>query len=302
MEQEELEKKRWGSHFPDEHYYFGEDEDRLPTFVKMLQGRGYYIGEDNHVRSPKGVIASKLLRNGYYMTSAQYDGKMYYFCEHRVIWVWLRGPIPQGLVVNHKDYNRANNAIDNLEIMTQAENVEYSRPNFRPPRGEKNGKAGLTNKQASAIKTIAALMGWGPNEISNLTGVKPYTVTRIVHGYRYPDAVVEEDIMAAYPTIVDFTRNKAIGPIEELKNYLLGLNGECGELTDLCKKILYHGKEYQPVDLMLELGDILYYLVAICNVIGVDVTEALLNNNAKLLARYHNGYSVKDSLNRIEDR
>ena len=107
--------------------------------------------------------------------------------------------------------------------------------------------------------------------------------------------------MEAYPVIVDFTRNKTISPLEELQNYLLGLNGEVGELTDICKKILYHGKVYDPTELMLELGDILYYLTALCNILGYDLTEIMMNNNAKLIARYNEGYSIQASINRIED-
>lgn len=290
-----------GSYFPDEVYNFGEDGDNLPLFVEMLKNRGYYIGTDNHIRSKKGTLASKLMKNGYYMTSAAYDGKTYYFMEHRVIWVWNNGAIPEGMVINHKDYNRANNDIANLELMTQKENTEYSRCNFNPPRGEKSGRAVLSNRQASAIKTVASVCGWSPTVIEKLTGVKAYNVTRIIKGNRYPDAIASENILEAYPTIVDFTRNKEISPIEELQNYLLGLNGECGELTDIFKKVLYHGKEYDPVDVMLEMGDILYYLTAICNILGIDLTETMLNNNAKLIARYKEGYSVKASINRIEE-
>lgn len=290
-----------GSYFPNEVYCFGKEEDKLPLFVEMLKSRGCYIGEDGHIRRAKGTLASKLMRNGYYLTSAQYDNKIYYFMEHRVVWVWNNGAIPEGFVVNHKDYNRANNYISNLELMTQKENLAYSKCHQNPPRGEKSGKAKLTNKEADAIKTLANVCGWSPKMIESLTGVKDYNVTRIVKGQRYPDAVSKNEILEVYPTLVNFTRNKEIGPLEELKNYLLGLNGECGELTDIVKKILYHGKEYDPVELMLEFGDILYYITAICNVLGIDITEMLLNNNAKLMARYKNGYSIEQSLNRVED-
>lgn len=290
-----------GSYFPNEVYCFGKEEDKLPLFVEMLKSRGCYIGEDGHIRRAKGTLASKLMRNGYYLTSAQYDNKIYYFMEHRVVWVWNNGAIPEGFVVNHKDYNRANNHISNLELMTQKENLAYSKCHQNPPRGEKSGKAKLTNKEADAIKTLANVCGWSPKMIESLTGVKNYNVTRIIKGQRYPDAVSKNEILEVYPTLVNFTRNKEIGPLEELKNYMLGLNGECGELTDIVKKILYHGKEYDPVELMLEFGDILYYITAICNVLGIDITEMLLNNNAKLMARYKNGYSIEQSLNRVED-
>ena len=289
-----------GSYFPNEVYNFDAEDDKLPLFVDMLKNRGYYIGSDNHIRSKKGTIASKLMRNGYYMTSAQYDNKVYYFMEHRVIWVWHNGAIPKGLVVNHKDYNKANNAITNLELMTQKENVEYSRCHQNPPRGERSGKASLTNKQAEAIKTLGSVCGWSPSKIEALTGVRDYNVTRIIKGQRYPDVISKDSILEVYPTLVDFTRNKNIGELEELKNYLLGLNGECGELTDIFKKVLYHGKSFDSVDVMLELGDILYYFTAICNILGMDLSEIMLNNNAKLMARYKDGYSIEQSLNRIE--
>lgn len=307
MELKEYQEKRInksgglvGSYFPDEVYNFDAEDDKLPLFVEMLKSRGYYIGEDNHIRSKKGTLSSKLMRNGYYMTSAQYDNKVYYFMEHRVIWVWNNGAIPNGLVINHKDYNRANNAIENLELMTQKENTNYSKCNINPPRGERNGKAILTNKQADAIKTLAKVCGWKIKDISIFTDVSSNTIRRVVRGERYPDAISKESILEVYPTLVNFTRNKNIGLEEELKNYLLGLNGECGELTDIFKKCLYHGKEFNPVDVMLELGDILYYLTAICNILGIDMSEIMLNNNAKLIARYKDGYSIEQSLNRIE--
>lgn len=295
-------KLRQGSHFPEEVYNFGEDEDNLPIFVQMLKDRGYYIGEDNHIRSKKGVLSSKLMRNGYYMTSAQYDGKMYYFMEHRVIWIWHNGAIPKGLVINHKDYNRANNDINNLEVLTQKENTEYSRCNMNHPVGEKSGKASFTNKQAEAIKTLGKVCGWSNLQISKLVNSHPTNISRIVNGKRYPNVIEASNILEIYPTIVDFTRNKSLSKEEELKNYLLGLNGECGELTDIFKKVLYHGKDYDPIDVILELGDILYYLTAIANVLGIDMSEILLNNNAKLIARYKDGYSIEQSLNRIEDK
>ena len=290
-----------GSYFPNEIYHFEHEDDKLPLFVEMLKNRGYYIGSDNHIRSKNGTLSSKLMRNGYYMTSAQYDNKTYYFMEHRVIWVWNNGAIPKGLVINHKDYNRANNDIDNLELMTQKENTQYSKCNKQPLRGEKCGKSQLLDKQANAIKTLGCVCGWSPLRIEALTNVKSYNVRRIIKGQRYPDAISKESIFEVYPILVDFTRNKSIGVLEELKNYLLGLNGECGELTDIFKKVLYHGKEFNAVDVMLELGDILYYLTAICNILGFDLSEILLNNNAKLMARYKDGYSIQQSLNRIEE-
>lgn len=295
--------KKPGSHFPNECFDFENSDDKIVTFVEMLKSRGCYISEDGHIRSRKGGMMSKLESNGYWLTMASYNKKHYYFCEHRVVWVWHNGAIPKGKEVNHIDYNRSNNHISNLEVVTHSENMQHSRLNFNPPIGDKNGRAKLTDKEAKAIKTIGVLCGWSNKQIYSLIGdkIKLRSISRIVAGARYPHIEVGE-IMEVYPTIVDFTRNKKVGMLEELKDYSLGLAGEAGEVCDLVKKMLYHGKDVNTVDIILELGDVLYYLCALCNVLGIDFYEIYLNNNAKLLSRYPNGFSEKCSNERIEDK
>lgn len=293
-----------GSHFPDEHYDFENTEDKLLLFVEMLKNRGCYIADDGHIRSKKGGLMSKLTRNGYWLTGASYNRKDYYFCEHRVIWVWHNGAIPQGLEINHIDYNRGNNRIENLEIVTRSENLRHSADHMKGSNiGEKSGRAKLTDKQAEAIKTLGVVCGWSPKQIQSvlqLDDMHTVSIGRIVRGERYPH-ITPGEILEVYPTIVEFTQNKDISAEEELKDYSMGLCGEVGELVDLFKKMLYHGKEVDPVEILLELGDIMYYLTAISNVLGLDLDLVALNNNAKLMARYPNGFSVVDSLNRIED-
>ena len=292
-----------GSYFPGARYDCESESDKLPLFVEMLKKRGCYISEDGHIRSKKGGLMSKLTRNGYYLTVAQYNKKCYYFCEHRVVWVWHNGPIPEDKEINHIDYNRTNNRIENLEVVTHSENMQHSRPNFNPALGEKSTRAKLTDRQAKAIRTLGVVCGWSARQIKSVLGPDDMTevaVGRVRNGKRYPH-ITPGEILEVYSTIVDFTRNKAIGTAEELKDYCLGLCGELGEFVDLVKKMLYHGKEVDPTELMLELGDILYYLVAIGNVLGFEFDLVALNNNAKLMARYPNGFSIDDSMRRIED-
>lgn len=44
---------------------------------------------------------------------------------HRFIWECFYGPIPKGLVINHLDEDPTNNALSNLSLATQAENLAY---------------------------------------------------------------------------------------------------------------------------------------------------------------------------------
>lgn len=66
------------------------------------------------------------------------------------------------------------------------------------------------------------------------------------------------------------------------------------------KKHFFHGHDLDISEIIYELGDVLYYLCAICLVLGIDCDEIMLNNNAKLMARYGDGFSKEKSQNRIE--
>ncbi len=46
---------------------------------------------------------------------------------HRVVWEHYNGPIPEGYIVHHKDRNKGNNEISNLEMMTVYDHAEEHR-------------------------------------------------------------------------------------------------------------------------------------------------------------------------------
>ena len=45
---------------------------------------------------------------------------------HRVVWEAFNGPIPGRLEVNHKNLDRSDNRLDNLELLTHRENVQHA--------------------------------------------------------------------------------------------------------------------------------------------------------------------------------
>lgn len=45
---------------------------------------------------------------------------------HRIVWEAFNGPIPNGYEVNHIDENTHNNRLDNLNLMTHEENIQYT--------------------------------------------------------------------------------------------------------------------------------------------------------------------------------
>jgi hypothetical protein len=54
------------------------------------------------------------------------DAKLGSVMAHRVVWEWGIGPIPSDSQINHKDCDRKNNKLSNLEVVNQSENIRHS--------------------------------------------------------------------------------------------------------------------------------------------------------------------------------
>lgn len=105
----------------DEYIIYGEVYKRVPGF-------------ENYYMSKKGTVYSKYSReftkrtvseNGYYaITLSDCEGKRKPYKVHRLNWMTWNGPIPEDKIVDHKDTNRLNPSLDNLQLLTQRENVQ----------------------------------------------------------------------------------------------------------------------------------------------------------------------------------
>lgn len=78
----------------------------------------------------------------------------------------------------------------------------------------------------------------------------------------------------------------------------LGLAGESGEVIELVKKHLFHGHALDRDRLKKELGDVLWYLAAVCTAEGLSLGDVADGNIEKLRARYPDGFTSEKSQNR----
>jgi NTP pyrophosphatase (non-canonical NTP hydrolase) len=73
----------------------------------------------------------------------------------------------------------------------------------------------------------------------------------------------------------------------EVFNAALGLAGEAGEVCDLIKKSYFHGdRPGRREQLLLELGDVYFYLSKIQDLYGFTTEEVLEANKEKLFERH----------------
>lgn len=71
------------------------------------------------------ILSTYIIRTGYRIVNIYNKTGCKTFLVHRLVWEVFNGPIPDGLVINHKDQNRLNNAIENLMLCTQSENLRW---------------------------------------------------------------------------------------------------------------------------------------------------------------------------------
>lgn len=75
----------------------------------------------------------------------------------------------------------------------------------------------------------------------------------------------------------------------------LGLVGEAGEVSELIKKGVFHQHGIDKKLLKKELGDVLWYISALCTCTELDLSDVMEANIKKLNERYPNGFSSDSS-------
>lgn len=104
-----------------------------------------------------------------------------------------------------------------------------------------------------------------------------------------------------YQALAMTTLNKAIDPEEWLLNSVMGLCGEAGEAIDLVKRHRFHGHALDREALVLELGDIAWYLAEAAQALEIPLEEILTKNIEKLKKRYPQGFETDRSLHREDE-
>lgn len=81
---------------------------------------------------------------------------------------------------------------------------------------------------------------------------------------------------------------------EEILHWVIGLTEEAGEVASLIKHKYFHNEDIFDTKIAEELGDVLWYVSAMCTVLDISLADIARINLAKLRARFADGmYSDK---------
>lgn len=150
---------------------------------------------------------------GYLQVQLKSDGKSVRAYVHHVVMEAFVGPRPNGHFVNHKDFNKHNNALTNLEYITQRENCRHAigagrrtrGPSMppRPKKGKPTGDRHWTHRTPDRIARGArmphskltaeivrdarrrALEGETQSSLAHEYGISVAQMSRVIRGTRW---------------------------------------------------------------------------------------------------------------------
>jgi len=108
------------------------------------------------------------------------------FAVHRLVIETFIGKIPEKMVINHKDGNKFNNSLTNLEIVSSSENNKHALENgFRElPKGENCWNASLKDNQIIEIYNLIK-KGLDNQQIANIYSISDKHIHSIRVGHRW---------------------------------------------------------------------------------------------------------------------
>ena len=156
----------------------------------------YEVSDSGDFRSKPKIDAKGLLRkqrnlilatsiDGYKRVNLFINGKQSQPLAHRVVYESFFGPIPHGMEINHKNGKRCDNRPENLELLSHAENVRYSK-NVLGADYASYGNGRMTPEQRDRIfelrakghthREIGAIVGFSKTQISNVLSHKCWPI------------------------------------------------------------------------------------------------------------------------------
>lgn len=153
--------------------------------IKFSEKYNCYVSNMGYIIRKNGLKSypTKRKDNGYYVIT---DGNGKTKRIHRMVAETFLGEPESRLDVNHKDGDKSNNRLDNLEWVTRSENLRhaYSIGIHSKIQGEKNKRSKLTLKEAQEIYDGYETDGYNTNtmELARKYNISPRIIRIIVKG------------------------------------------------------------------------------------------------------------------------
>ena len=118
-----------------------------------------YVSNMGHIRNKsKADIAPKIMTNGYVVVYV-YGSLNRYMLLHRVVMLtWKPTPEAEALTVDHLDHNKRNNALSNLEWVTEEENLRRAHDDYVGNICVYNNILGCKHEEVCPLAVVPKMM------------------------------------------------------------------------------------------------------------------------------------------------
>jgi hypothetical protein len=166
----------------------------IEVWKPVVGYEGFYevssLGAVRRVMAGQGARAGKLIKllpnkRGYHRCGLCRAGKPVQHLVHHLVAAAFIGPRPQGLHVNHRNGQKADNRPENLEYVTNAENTQHARTVLGYDNsGPRNGSARFTEADVLEMRAMR-LRGMSYQTIADHFGCGQKTAWDNVTGRRW---------------------------------------------------------------------------------------------------------------------
>lgn len=160
-----------------------------PAFTTKSVRTRFGARQEFEVRFAEKQLAQTKDRNGYLYVSVKIGDSRPKFAAHRIIAKAFVSGYKDGLHINHINGDKTDNSPENLEWVTNSENVSHAwKTGLCNLTGENHPSHKLTQKQVIEIRK-ALRLGVPAHSLSIIAGVNPSTVYLIAKNKRWTDVV-----------------------------------------------------------------------------------------------------------------
>ena len=135
--------------------------------IEMFDNK-YTVSSDGSVYSLKGIkkmLVGKIAKSGYREVVISHLGKKKYLLVHRLVASTFLPNPNDYRTVNHKDGNKLNNNVSNLEWCSDSDNLIHARDNGLLNTKINNEIAEQIKKDTGTIREIAKKYGIGKTQV-----------------------------------------------------------------------------------------------------------------------------------------
>lgn len=178
----------------------GKDTVSKDALIRELLDKGeYWVDPDGKVYSGKkefwyryGKRVGNRINNAGYRTIMHRvrseDGtevRDLVLLEHRMVFIALKGPIPEGHQIDHVDCVKTNNHPDNLEAVTQQENMRRALANGLRKRNSRatGRKVKYTDATIRGLKEMVKVEGRTFTEVGKAVGIHGGNLAKLIRDY-----------------------------------------------------------------------------------------------------------------------